>query len=96
MIVHVATANFFFSTWEEFHTGTLYLGIISGPVEGIVMLVLTFFFAGLFGVSFFEQPWTRFTSGTVLSRIPYLQQYTLGEVIALSSSGLMLLCILMA
>ena len=45
----VAMANFFFSTWEEYYTGTLYLGIISGPVEGIVMLVITFAAAGYLG-----------------------------------------------
>ena len=92
----VATANFYFSTWEEFHTGTLYLGIISGPVEGIVMLVATFFTAGLLGVQFFEQPWTHFSRGTVLSRVPYLHHYTLGESIALFSSALMAFCITMA
>jgi ethanolaminephosphotransferase len=29
----------FVSTWEEFHTGTLYLGYINGPVEGVLIAV---------------------------------------------------------
>jgi ethanolaminephosphotransferase len=31
--------NFYASTWEEYHTGTLYLSAFSGPVEGILMVV---------------------------------------------------------
>lgn len=27
------------STWEEYHTGTLYLGYINGPVEGVLIAV---------------------------------------------------------
>jgi ethanolaminephosphotransferase len=30
--------NFYLSTWEEYHTGILYLGHFSGPVEGVLML----------------------------------------------------------
>lgn len=46
----VATlANFYLTTWEEFHTGTLYLGYFSGPVEGIIMIVVLYIFTGIFG-----------------------------------------------
>lgn len=31
--------NFYLTTWEEFHTGTLFLSAFSGPVEGILMIV---------------------------------------------------------
>lgn len=31
--------SMFVSTWEEFHTGTLYLGYINGPVEGVLIAV---------------------------------------------------------
>lgn len=33
-------AAFYASTWEEFHTGTLYLGYFSGPVEGAWSMVV--------------------------------------------------------
>ncbi|KAK9728174.1 hypothetical protein K7432_001283 [Basidiobolus ranarum] len=47
LVVFLAsTSNFYLSTWEEYHTGTLYLGYFSGPVEGIVMLVLLFILTG--------------------------------------------------
>ncbi|CAI2187819.1 12462_t:CDS:2 [Funneliformis geosporum] len=28
---------FFFSTWEEYHTGVLYLGYFNGPTEGLII-----------------------------------------------------------
>ena len=30
--------NFYFSTWEEYHTGTFFLSFFSGPVEGIIIV----------------------------------------------------------
>ncbi|KAI9189453.1 hypothetical protein H9P43_000886 [Blastocladiella emersonii ATCC 22665] len=48
-------ANFFLTTWEEYHTGVLYLGFFSGPVEGILMVVATFFVTGYFGPEFWQQ-----------------------------------------
>ncbi|ORZ32205.1 CDP-alcohol phosphatidyltransferase-domain-containing protein [Catenaria anguillulae PL171] len=41
-------ANFFLTTWEEYHTGVLYLGMMSGPVEGILVVVFVFFLTGWF------------------------------------------------
>ncbi|KAG8219253.1 hypothetical protein J3R82DRAFT_92, partial [Butyriboletus roseoflavus] len=47
----VATlANFYLTTWEEHHTGVLYLGAFSGPVEGILMIVFIYIISGTFGV----------------------------------------------
>lgn len=40
---------FYLSTWEEYHTGTLYLSYFSGPVEGIIMLVFIHTISGIFG-----------------------------------------------
>jgi ethanolaminephosphotransferase len=42
-------ANFYLSTWQEYHTGHLYLGYFSGPVEGLLMLCVIHFFSGYFG-----------------------------------------------
>lgn len=35
----LALCSFYLTTWEEYHTGTLYLSAFSGPVEGIVLVV---------------------------------------------------------
>jgi len=49
-----ALANFYLTTWEEYHTGSLYLGVFSGPVEGILMLVGVYLITGIFGPSFWD------------------------------------------
>ncbi|CDH51703.1 choline ethanolaminephosphotransferase [Lichtheimia corymbifera JMRC:FSU:9682] len=47
--------NFYLSTWEEYHTGILYLGYFSGPVEGVLMLVAVQLVSGYFGPGFWMQ-----------------------------------------
>ncbi|QLG74201.1 hypothetical protein HG535_0G00850 [Zygotorulaspora mrakii] len=42
-------ANFYLSTWEEYHTHMLFLSEFSGPVEGILMICSSFVLAGIFG-----------------------------------------------
>lgn len=39
-LMALALLAFYIATWEEYHTGTLYLGYISGPVEGTVLLIV--------------------------------------------------------
>lgn len=41
--------NFYLSTWEEYHTGVLYLAHFSGPVEGVLMLISVHLISGYFG-----------------------------------------------
>jgi len=35
--VLIPCITMFFSSWEQFHTGTLYLGYFNGPCEGIII-----------------------------------------------------------
>ncbi|EGG05258.1 uncharacterized protein MELLADRAFT_36939 [Melampsora larici-populina 98AG31] len=42
-------ANFYLTTWEEYHTGTLYLSSFSGPVEGILLVIGVFLITSVFG-----------------------------------------------
>ncbi|KAI9635659.1 CDP-alcohol phosphatidyltransferase-domain-containing protein [Dioszegia hungarica] len=50
--------NFYASTWEEYHTGTLYLSAFSGPVEGILMVVAIYAVTAIhpLGQAFWSQP----------------------------------------
>lgn len=41
--------SFYLTTWEEYHTGQLYLGPFSGPVEGILMIVVIYIITGIYG-----------------------------------------------
>ncbi|KIH94659.1 ethanolaminephosphotransferase [Sporothrix brasiliensis 5110] len=48
---------FYVQTWEEYHTHTLTLGVVNGPVEGVLILVLVYALTGyLGGASFWQQP----------------------------------------
>ncbi|KAG5461022.1 MAG: CDP-alcohol phosphatidyltransferase-domain-containing protein, partial [Olpidium bornovanus] len=49
-----ATLPFYFSTWEEYHTGVLYLGYVNGPTEGIIIACLLMIASGIWG----PQIWT--------------------------------------
>jgi ethanolaminephosphotransferase len=49
------TCNFYLTTWEEYHTGTLYLSTFSGPVEGILLVVILHTITGLYGPTFWDQ-----------------------------------------
>lgn len=49
--------TFYVQTWDEYHTKTLTLGIISGPVEGILALCVVYALTGYMGgASFWAQP----------------------------------------
>ncbi|KAM6498880.1 Choline/ethanolaminephosphotransferase [Amanita muscaria] len=63
-------ANFYLTTWEEYHTGQLYLGVFSGPVEGILMIIAIYIFTGISGPSFWDRPLSSFFP--FLSSIPFL------------------------
>ncbi|GAB1312190.1 Phosphotransferase [Madurella fahalii] len=48
--------TFYVQTWDEYHTKTLTLGIVNGPVEGILVLVGVYALTGyLGGGSFWQQ-----------------------------------------
>ncbi|KAM3458238.1 hypothetical protein NHJ6243_007460 [Beauveria neobassiana] len=41
--------TFYVQTWDEYHTKTLTLGIVNGPVEGVLILVLVYALTGFLG-----------------------------------------------
>ena len=44
-----ATFTFYIQTWDEYYTQTLILGIVSGPVEGILTLCIVYAVTGYIG-----------------------------------------------
>lgn len=46
----------FFSTWETYHTHTLYLGVINGPTEGLLIACLVMIMSGIYGPGIWTQP----------------------------------------
>lgn len=51
----IALLTFYVQTWDEYHTKTLTLGIISGPVEGILILITVYAFTAIKGGGSFWQ-----------------------------------------
>ncbi|KZT42602.1 Choline/ethanolaminephosphotransferase [Sistotremastrum suecicum HHB10207 ss-3] len=52
-------AAFYLTTWEEYYTGQLFLGVISGPVEGILLITSIFVVSGIYGPSIWDTPILR-------------------------------------
>jgi ethanolaminephosphotransferase len=46
----------FFSTWETYHTHTLYLGVVNGPTEGLLLACLVMIISGYCGPAIWTQP----------------------------------------
>ncbi|ERS99581.1 ethanolaminephosphotransferase [Sporothrix schenckii 1099-18] len=64
---------FYVQTWEEYHTHTLTLGVVNGPVEGVLILILVYALTGyLGGASFWQQPMlaTLGVPSSIISLVP--------------------------
>lgn len=47
--------TFYVQTWDEYHTKTLTLGLVSGPVEGILTLCVVYAVTAVKGASYWQQ-----------------------------------------
>jgi ethanolaminephosphotransferase len=52
----IPTLPMFFSTWETYHTHTLYLGYFNGPTEGLLIASIILILSGSFGPQIWHQP----------------------------------------
>lgn len=55
----IPTLPMFFSTWETYHTHTLYLGYFNGPTEGLILASTIMILSGVYGTGFWRTPVTR-------------------------------------
>jgi len=46
----------FFSTWETYHTHTLYLGYFNGPTEGLIIATSMMVVSGIYGPEIWKSP----------------------------------------
>ena len=60
----------FFSTWETYHTHTLYLGIFNGPTEGLLIASSLMAISGYFGPQIWSSPLSSVLPSTLLSQLP--------------------------
>ncbi|KAK0609373.1 CDP-alcohol phosphatidyltransferase-domain-containing protein [Bombardia bombarda] len=55
MTLFASLLTFYVQTWDEYHTKTLTLGVVNGPVEGILILVGVYAMTGYMGGAHFWQ-----------------------------------------
>jgi ethanolaminephosphotransferase len=55
MTLFASLLTFYVQTWDEYHTKTLTLGIVNGPVEGILVIVSVYALTGFLGGGSFWQ-----------------------------------------
>ncbi|EYE96009.1 sn-1,2-diacylglycerol cholinephosphotransferase [Aspergillus ruber CBS 135680] len=48
----------YFSTWETYHTHTLYLGYFNGPTEGLLIAIMIMLASGIYGPQIWSHPIT--------------------------------------
>ena len=52
----IPTLPMFFSTWETYHTHTLYLGYFNGPTEGLILASTIMALSGYYGSDMWAEP----------------------------------------
>ena len=60
----LALCNFYLTTWEEYHTGVLFLGYFNGPVEGILIITFFYFVTAIYGIS--DRPFDSYSRTAIL------------------------------
>ena len=57
LVLFASLLTFYVQTWDEYHTHTLTLGLVSGPVEGILTLCIVYAITAIKGGgSYWQQP----------------------------------------
>lgn len=56
----VPTLPMFFSTWETYHTHTLYLGYFNGPTEGLILASSIMVISGYYGPAVWSEPLAQY------------------------------------
>ncbi|KAG0650365.1 putative CDP-alcohol phosphatidyltransferase class-I family [Hyphodiscus hymeniophilus] len=81
MTLFASLLTFYVQTWDEYHTKTLTLGIVNGPVEGILILVTVYAFTAIKGGgSFWQQSMFRTVGIPKSALIPnYLYELPFNE-----------------
>lgn len=69
-LLALTTLPFYMATWEEYHTGTLYLGYVNGPTEGLIIACITMLISGIVGPGFWTTELRDLYGSGVPSFIP--------------------------
>lgn len=70
----------FFSTWETYHTHTLYLGVFNGPTEGLLIACSIMAVSGVYGPGIWTQPIAHFLGRSFPSIAKALGETTFRDI----------------
>lgn len=79
LTLFAAFCAFYLTTWEEYHTGTLYLGRVSGPVEGVLLMCIIYVITALKGGSLWQTPLQDIMGGRIPGLPDFLQRMPLNN-----------------
>ena len=65
IILLISSWAFYLPTWEEYHTGVLYLGYVNGPTEGLLAVITTILISGIFGPEIWLKKLQIFSSTSI-------------------------------
>ncbi|WFD26101.1 ethanolaminephosphotransferase [Malassezia nana] len=85
-----AMTNFFLTTWEEYHTHTLFLSSFSGPVEGIVLICTLYLLEVALGPVFCVQGVLNVTG---LSRFAWVREHLAAANVPVGDLFMLLSCL---
>ena len=71
-VLVMACSAFFIATWETYQTGTMHLGFINGPTEGLLIAMCSMFTSGYYGPEIWKTPLQEFK--TILPVVRGVQQ----------------------
>jgi len=70
IMLFAAMLTFYVQTWDEYHTKTLTLGLVSGPVEGILTICIVYAITAVKGASYWQQPMLQALGVPVFDWLP--------------------------
>lgn len=70
-VLFASLLTFYVQTWDEYHTKTLTLGLVSGPVEGILTLCAVYAFTAVKGGGWYWQQSMLETIGVGRKSLPH-------------------------
>ena len=85
----IPTLPMFFSTWETYHTHTLFLGYINGPTEGLMIAAALMIASGTWGPQIYHEPLANvFGHEDVLGSLAFKDIWAVVLIIALGVAHL--------
>lgn len=73
LVIAIASNAFFFATWETYYTGSMYLGVINGPTEGLLITIATLIISGIYGPLVWKLPLKTILPTSVLNYFTQLK-----------------------